>query len=294
MLKQLTFDRVVIAALTLVVLIETRIVSAGTNSPTTIPAFAGTLTSQSSPPTESLSLWFRQPATDWTSALPVGNGKQGGMMFGGIDSEVICLNEDTLWAGGPYTPDNPNAYSALADVRQLIWDGKYSDAQRLISQKMMAKPLGQLPYQPVGDLQLEFPAVATAENYRRELNLRTATTSVEFASDGVTFSRELFASYPDNVLVLHLTASKPGQINCKLSLRTNQNLAESNDPGSDDSLIISGTNRAAQGIAGALKFQCKVRVLHDGGTIRRQTTQIGGSLQIAGQLSLTGEIAPRS
>ena len=117
-------------------------------------------------------------------------------MFGGVDSEVLCLNEDTLWAGGPYTPDNPEALSALAEVRQLIWDGKYANAQRLISQKMMAKPLGQLPYQPVGDLLLEFPSVATAVNYRRDLNFRTATASVQFTSDGVTFVRELFARRP--------------------------------------------------------------------------------------------------
>jgi alpha-L-fucosidase 2 len=228
---------------------------AATNSPTNLAAFAGQLTGEAPPPAEPLIFWYRQPATVWTSALPVGNGRQGAMMFGGIDSEVLCLNEDTLWAGGPNTPDNPEAFSALAEVRQLIWDGKYANAQRLISQKMMAKPLGQLPYQPVGDLLLEFPSAATAENYRRELNLRTATASVQFTSDGVTFTRDLFASAPDNVLVLRLTASKPGQIAFKLSLRTNQNLTDEERPGTEDTLILSGANRAASGIAGALKFQ---------------------------------------
>src|SRR5436190_12122451 len=209
-------------AFIVVVVLAAQSARSATNSPTTTPTFAGNLTGEALPPAEPLSLWYRQPATVWTSALPVGNGRQGAMMFGGIDSEVLCLNEDTLWAGGPYTPDNPEAFSALAEARQLIWDGKYANAQRLISQKMMAKPLGQLPYQPVGDLLLEFPSAATAENYRRELNLRTATASVQFTSDGVTFTRELFASAPDNVLVLRLTASKPGQIAFKLSLRTNQ------------------------------------------------------------------------
>ena len=110
----------------------------------------------------------------------------------------------------------------------------------------MAKPLGQLPYQPVGDLLLAFPPVANAENYRRELNLRTATASVQFTSDGTTFTRELFASAPDNVLVLRLTASKPGQISFKLSMRTDQNLTDADSPGTDDTLILNGANRPSQ------------------------------------------------
>lgn len=212
-------------------------------------------------------------------------------MFGGINSEVLCLNEDTLWAGGPYTPDNPDAQEALPNVRQLIWDGKYAEAQRLISQKMMAKPLGQLSYQPVGDLLLEFPAVSTAENYRRDLNLHTATAGVQFTSDGVTFVRELFASAPDNVIVMHLTASKPGKIDFKLSMRTNQTVVENDDSGNDDTLILSGANHSGQGIAAALKFQCRVRILHSGGTLTlatRPVARAGGATQSPGELSLTG------
>ena len=167
---------------------------AATNSPTTMPAFGGKLVGEAAAPSEPLSLWYRQLATQWTSALPVGNGRQGAMMFGGIDSEVLCLNEDTLWAGGPYTPDNPEALAALPEVRKLIWDGKYAEAQRLISRKMMAKPLGQSPYQPIGDVLLSFAPVAEAENYHRELNLHTATAAVQFSSNGTTFTRELFAS----------------------------------------------------------------------------------------------------
>ncbi len=264
---------------------------AATNSPTMMPAYAGKLLGETPPPAEPLSLWFRRPATVWTSALPVGNGRQGAMMFGAIDSEVLCLNEDTLWAGGPYTPDNPEALSALAEVRQLIWDGRYADAQRLISQKMMAKPLGQLPYQPVGDLLLDFPPVATAEDYRRELNLRTATSSVQFACNGIRYTRELFASSVDNVLVLRLTASKPGQINFKLSMRTNQNLVDDDNPSSGDTLVLSGTNRAAQGIAGALKFQCRAKILHSGGTLTATTRPVersGGASVSPSEYALAG------
>gem|GEM_PF-333961 len=259
--------------------------------PTRVPASTGQLIGEAPPPAEPLSLWYRQPATAWTSALPVGNGRQGAMMFGGIDAEVLCLNEDTLWAGGPYTPDNPEALAALPEVRQLIWDGKYADAQRLISRKMMAKPMGQLPYQPVGDLLLAFPPVAKAGNYRRELNLRTATASVQFTSEGTTFTRELFASAPDNVLVLRLTASKPGQISFKLAMRTDQDLTDAGNPGTPDTLILSGANRPAQGIAGALKFQCRARVFHSGGTLTvatRPATRTGSAAHSPGEYSLTG------
>jgi alpha-L-fucosidase 2 len=264
---------------------------AATGSPTTMPAFAGKLAGEAPAPSEALSLWYRQPATVWTSALPVGNGRQGAMMFGGVDAEVLCLNEDTLWAGGPYTPDNPEALAALPEARQLIWDGKYADAQRLISRKIMAKPLGQLPYQPIGDLLLSFPPVQNAENYRRELNLRTATAAVQFTSGGVTFTRELFASAPDNVLVLHLTADKPRQVNFKLSMRTDENLTDVQHPGTDDTLILSGTNRPAQGIEGALKFQCRVKVIHSGGTLgvsTREPLRTRGSVQSPNEYTLSG------
>jgi alpha-L-fucosidase 2 len=272
-------------------LLAARPTTAATNAPTTMPAFAGKLTGEAAPPSEKLSLWYRQPATVWTSALPVGNGRQGAMTFGGIGSEILCLNEDTLWAGGPYTPDNPEALAALAEVRQLIWDGKYAEAQRMISQGMMAKPLRQLPYQPVGDVLLTFPPVTNAENYRRELNLRTATAAVQFTSDGTTFTRQFFASAPDNVLVLHLTASKPGQITFKLSMRTDQELTDADRKPLEDVLVLSGTNRPAEGIAGALKFQTRIKVHHSGGTLTvstRQPLRTRGSMQSPAEYSLAG------
>jgi alpha-L-fucosidase 2 len=98
------------------------------------------------PPTEPLSLWYRQPAKKWVEALAVGNGRLGAMVFGGVGQERIQLNEDTLWAGGPYDPANPDALEALPKVRELIFAGRYPEAHNLISQKMMAKPLTQMPY----------------------------------------------------------------------------------------------------------------------------------------------------
>ena len=99
-----------------------------------------------------LTLWYRAPATNWTAALPIGNGRLGAMIFGGVTREHLQLNEDTLWAGGPYDPNNTNALAALPEVRQLIFDGKCDAAFSLISSNMMAKPVRQMPYQTVSDL----------------------------------------------------------------------------------------------------------------------------------------------
>ncbi len=240
--------------------------------PSRVPVFSGKLTGEAPPPSEPLTLWYRQPAAQWTAALPLGNGKQGAMMFGGVDSEIICLNEDTLWSGGPYSPENPNALAALPQVRQLLFAGQYREAESLITQRMMGRPSTQAAYQPVGDLLLTFPKVETAENYRRELNLRTATASVQFTAGGVTYTRELFANAPDNVLVLRLTASKPGQISFKLSMQTGENIVNSN--GSDDTFILNGTNRNFANVPGALKFQARAKILHAGGTLAKGTREI--------------------
>src|ERR1035438_3930163 len=108
-------------------------------------------------PENKLSLWYRQPAAAWTEALPIGNGRLGAMVFGGVNQERLQLNEDTLWAGGPYDPVNPDAKAALPEARRLIFDGKYDEARNLIGAKIMAKPLGQMPYETVGNLFLTFP-----------------------------------------------------------------------------------------------------------------------------------------
>ncbi len=239
---------------------------------TSLPAYTGTLTGEAPPPAEPLSLWYREPATAWTSALPVGNGRQGAMMFGGIDSEAICLNECDLWSGGPYSPENPSAPEALSQVRQLLFENRFREAESLISQRMMGKPSTEASYQPIGDLLLTFPKIAAAENYRRELNLRTATASVQFTSDGVTYTRELFANTPDNVIIMKLTADKPGKISFKLSMQTGENIV--NSDGTDDTFILNGTNRDFQNIKGALKFQTRAKIIHTGGTLTKGNREI--------------------
>ena len=220
---------------------------------------------KASAPAEPLSLWYRQPATKWTEALPIGNGRVGAMVFGGINRERLQLNEDTLWAGGPYDPVNPEAKAALPEVRQLIFEGKYREAARLISQKVMSKPLRQMPYETAGNLILTFPDSTSVENYRRDLDLDTAVAKVEYTADGTRFTRQVFASPVDQVIVVRLTADKKGAITFTAGFQTPQRATIGAESG--NTLLMGGVNGSAQGIKGALKFQVRARVQADGGTV---------------------------
>ncbi|UCD49758.1 MAG: glycoside hydrolase N-terminal domain-containing protein [Phycisphaerales bacterium] len=228
--------------------------------------FYGALQGKAPAPAEPLCLWYRQPAAEWTEALAVGNGRLGAMVFGGIDRERLQLNEDTLYAGGPYDPTHDEALKALPEARRLIFAGKYREAHDLIGAKMMARPLKQMPYQTLGNLLLAFPEAENVTNYRRDLNLDTAIASVTYEIDGVTFTREVFASSVDQVIVVRLTADKPGEVSFKAGFQTPQR-AEVSVEG-NDTLVLTGVNGSSQGIEGALKFQARVRVQTSGGTVR--------------------------
>jgi alpha-L-fucosidase 2 len=217
-------------------------------------------------------LWYEKPAVKWVEALPVGNGRLGAMVFGGVVQERLQLNEGTLWAGGPYDPVNPEAKAALPQVRQLVNDGKYREAAQLIGAKAMAKPLRQLPFQTVGDLLLTFPGTNAVENYRRDLTLDTATATVHYTSEGVRYTREVFASFPDNVIVMRLAADKPGRISFVASMKTP--MAASVETEGDDTLVLRGTGGDAEGIKGQLKFQARARVLPKGGKATAEAGRI--------------------
>ncbi|HRS12600.1 MAG TPA: glycoside hydrolase N-terminal domain-containing protein [Sedimentisphaerales bacterium] len=227
--------------------------------------FWGEMAGQASPPQEPLSLWYRQPAVEWTEALAVGNGRLGAMVFGGIERERLQLNEDTLWAGGPYDPTRPEALEALPEARRLIFAGQYRQADALVGKQMMSKPLGQMPYQTVGDLLLAFPTVAKVSDYRRDLNLDEAVASVTYTVDGVTYRREVFSSPVDQVIVVRITATEPGRISFTAALKTPQKASV--EAQGSDTLVMTGVNGSSQGIAGALKFQCRVRTLANGGRV---------------------------
>ena len=223
-------------------------------------------------PREPLSLWYRRPAGQWVEALPVGNGRLGAMVFGDVNHERLQLNEDTLWAGGPYDPNSPDALAALPEVRRLIFNGKYTDAADLIGQKMMARPLRQMSYETLGDLLLTFPDVAAVDEYRRDLNLDTAIAGVTYIASGVRFTREIFSSPVDQVIAVRLTADKPGQISFSATFNTPQKASVSVE--APDTLVMSGINGGTEKVPGALKFQARLRVLAQGGTTAVETNAV--------------------
>jgi alpha-L-fucosidase 2 len=212
-----------------------------------------------------LVLWYEKPATKWVEALPVGNGRLSAMMFGDPANERLQLNEGTLWAGGPYDPVNPEAKDALPEVRQLVNDGKYAEAANLIGRKVMAKPLGQMPYQTVGDLLLTFSGPTNVAEYRRELNLDTATATVSYDRSGVRYKREIFASAPDNVIVVRLTADKPEQIGFTVGMKTPMKATVETE--GTDTLVMRGIGGNSGGIKGALKYQARVKIIAKNGKI---------------------------
>jgi alpha-L-fucosidase 2 len=233
-----------------------------------------------------LILWYERPATQWVEALPVGNGRLGAMVFGGINQERIQLNEDTLWAGGPYQPVNPAARAALPEIRRLVAAGEEKAAQDLIQQKFMAQPGRQMPYETVGDLIITMPSSELAREYRRELDLDTAVARTEFKLGTVTHVREVFSSPVDQVIAIRLSVSdeksaKPPQLFLTLGYQSPQHASIRTE--GDNVLVLGGTNGSAQGIAGALRFEARLRVTTEGGSV----TADGGQLHVSGATSVT-------
>jgi alpha-L-fucosidase 2 len=215
------------------------------------------------PRDDPLILWYDKPAAEWTDALPVGNGRLGAMIFGSPATELLQLNEDTLYAGQPYDPNNPEALKALPEARRLIFEGKYKEAHDLVGAKMMANPIKQMPYEPVGDLKLSFDGHDNFANYRRQLDLNTAVATVSYKVGPTTFTREVFVSPVDQVIVVKLTADTPHALNFSATFETPQKATVSTD--GNNVLVLRGVNGDAFGIEGGLKFEALAVMVTPGG-----------------------------
>ncbi|MHC4519029.1 MAG: glycoside hydrolase family 95 protein, partial [Planctomycetota bacterium] len=214
-----------------------------------------------------LKLWYAEPATQWTEALPVGNGRLGAMVFGGTTEARYQLNEDSLWCGKPHDYAVDGAAQYLSQMRQLLLEGKQREADQLAMQNFMSKPLGQVPYQPFGDLRVTFPGHEEATAYRRQLSLDTGIATTTYRVGDVTYTRRTFASFPDQVVVVRLSCDKPGALNFTATL-TSPNQDVQTEAVADDTLAIRGRARdyEARGdfgvIPGTVTFegQCRVEV----------------------------------
>ncbi|PJG46301.1 hypothetical protein CAF53_19090 [Sphingobium sp. LB126] len=234
-----------------------------------------------------LTLWYRQPAGQWTEALPIGNGRLGAMLFGGPAQERLQLNESSLWAGQPYDPVNPQAAAMLPKVRPLIFEGKIAEAEALANETLMARPLAQMPYQTLGDLMLDFPGIGAISGYRRDLDLDKAMATVRFAAGKVRHMRQVVASPDHQLIAVHLSASGSGRLDVDIGLHSPQrdvNVVADGPSG----LLMTGRNGASSGIEGGLHFAARLSARWEGG---RASHLPDGRLGLRGASAVTLLIA---
>jgi len=208
-----------------------------------------------------LTLWYREPAKLWVDALPVGNGRMGAMIFGGIAHERIQFNEQTMWTGEPHDYAHAGAGQSLGKIRELLWAGKQKEAEDLAAAEFMSVPLHQKAYQSFGDLQLSFPGIAEgqATGYRRELNLETAISSVTYTVNGISYRRDVFASYPAKVIVVRLSADQPGKLTFTAGLKSSHPSEVKSLP--DGSLALDGQVKDS-----AIRFEARLMAEVQGGS----------------------------
>ncbi|MFH1918826.1 MAG: glycoside hydrolase family 95 protein [Planctomycetota bacterium] len=217
-------------------------------------------------------LWYRQPAEQWTEALPIGNGRLGAMVFGGAAHERIQFNEDTLWAGKPRDYAHEGAVEYLPVIRKLLGEGKQGEAERLAMEHFMSVPLRQFPYQPFGDLLLEFSGHETPEDYRRELDLDTGVTTVGYRIDDTTFTREVFASAADQAIVVRITADQRGRVSFTARLESphpdaSTKAVANNQVALDGQLKEFKYARLKQEFQSVLGFEARLVASADGGKV---------------------------
>ena len=221
----------------------------------------------------SLKLWYNQPSgTTWENALPIGNGKLGAMVYGNVDTETVQLNECTVWSGSPNRNDNDLCLDSLAEIRQLIFDGKQKEAEKLANKVLVTKTSHGQMFEPVGSLRLMFDKDDNYTNYYRELDISKAVQKTTYTIGNVNYTRELIASFPDRVIVMHLTASKPKSISFAAFYSTPQPKAKITT--SNNELIITGTTIDHETVEGKIKFKGIAKFKQNGGSLSSNDTSL--------------------
>ena len=220
-----------------------------------------------------LKLWYKQPSGNvWENALPIGNGRLGAMVYGNVDTETVQLNEHTLWSGSPNRNDNPLALDSLPAIRSLIFNGRQKEAEEMANRIILSKKSHGQMFEPVGSLRLAFDR-HNYTNYYRELNIEKAVAKTVYTIDDVTYTREVVASFPDRVVVMHLTASKPGNLSFMAFFATPQPKAVMRTTPAKE-LIIAGTAIDHEGVEGRVKFKGIARFKLNGGSITSNDTAL--------------------
>ncbi|MFC5470938.1 glycoside hydrolase N-terminal domain-containing protein [Cohnella suwonensis] len=226
-------------------------------------------------------IWFDKPADKWDEALPIGNGRLGGMVFGNTGTERIQLNEDSLWFGGPTERNNPDALANLPDIREMLLSGRLNEAHRLAAMALSGVPESQRHYMPLGDLQLTLQeSLGEISDYQRELDLTNGVVQVNYSIGEVRYSREVFASYPDQALVVRISSNRPAGASLDVRLVGARNRHTDGLERIDPATVrIRGKTGGEDGI----RYSSALRVLADGGSTR----MIGEFLVIEGADSVT-------
>lgn len=229
----------------------------------------------------SLVLHYNTPATNWTQALPVGNGRLGAMVYGDYKQETIQFNEETLWTGQPHDYANEGAYKVLDQLRQLLWEGKQDEAHKLANERFMSTPFGQLSYQPFGSVRLGFPDMDSISDYRRKLDLEDAISTVAYQSGGTGFKREVFSSEPDQAIFVRMESSEKEKLNFTASLDSPHSEYQVSVEGNE--IILKGKANNYHNDTGRdgkpypeskLRFEARLKILHEGGTIQQEANSI--------------------
>lgn len=232
-------------------------------------------------------LWYNEPANstigdlengwendpEWLKALPVGNGFLGAMVFGDVNKERLQLNEKTLWSGSPNDDNNPDAFASLGKIRQLLFDGKYKEANELTNRTQVCKGVGSgqgnganVPFgcfQTLGDLRLDFEKNASYSDYHKELDLEQGNVKVSYTQEGIDYQREIFASYPDRALFMRFSASKKGSLSFKSALNRPERFVTRSD---GDNLMMFGTLPNGKGGDG-MQYAVRLKAIAAGGTV---------------------------
>lgn len=201
----------------------------------------------------------------WNEALPIGNGRLGGMVFGAVENERIQLNEDSMWYGGPRDRNNPDALVNLPTIRELLFSGRIREAEKLTQMAFTGLPETQRHYTPLGDLLISFVRQGDKEDYLRELNLEEGIVRVSYREGGVLFTREVFASYPNQAIVVRITGDKPGKVSLSTRLsRGRWRYAERTGRLDENTILMEGS----AGGRGGSDFFVALRCVNDGGQVR--------------------------
>ena len=227
-------------------------------------------------------MWYTSPAEEWENALPVGNGRLGAMVFGGVDEERIQLNEDTYYSGGPYSSVVKGGYKMLPKIQELLFEGKPIEAHKLFGRHLLGYPVEQQKYQCLGNLHLFYKKGQEYTNYKRWLDLSTGITGSSYDIDGVTYTREVLSSFPDQVIAIRLTTNKPGTISFEAELQGTRNIAHSNygtdyfrmDGEGSNELVLRGRSADYLGIESKLRYEARAHFDAEGGKVTRDDSRI--------------------